>query len=121
MTAGVAAYHSGAGIIGELLVGFAAEAVALVALQVAFGAVKSPVLRSAIAIFFATPAAIAGYQASLVLAHIGVPSATWRVVFAVVGSGMRTESQANRTAWEQNFGMGRRLNFGMKATSHPAE
>lgn len=39
-----------------------------------------------IAILFAAPAAIAGYHATLTLAHIGVPSASWREVFAVVGA-----------------------------------
>ena len=43
MTAGLAAYHSGAGVLGALVVGFAAGAVTLVAGQAAFAAVKSPV------------------------------------------------------------------------------
>jgi hypothetical protein len=85
MMAGLAAYHSGAGL-GALVVGFAAGAVTLVAGQAAFAAVKSPVLRVVIAILFAAPAAIAGYHATLALAHIGVPSASWREVFAIVGA-----------------------------------
>jgi hypothetical protein len=86
VTAGLAAYHSGAGVIGGLVVGFAAGAVTLVAAQAAFAVVKSPVPHVAIAILFAAPAAIAGYHATLALAHIGVPSASWREVFAVVGA-----------------------------------
>ena len=43
-------------------------------------------LRVVIAILFATPAAIAGYHATLALAQIGVPSASWREVFAIVGA-----------------------------------
>jgi len=86
MTTGLAAYHSGAGVIGALVVGFAAGAVTLVAGQAAFAVVKSPVLRVAIAILFAAPAAIAGYHATLAFAHIGVPSASWREAFAVVGA-----------------------------------
>ena len=86
MTAGLAAYHSGAGVLGALVVGFAAGAVTLVAGQTAFAAVKSPVLRVVIAILFAAPAAIAGYHATLALANIGVPSASWREVFAIVGA-----------------------------------
>ncbi len=86
MTAGLAAYHSGAGVLGALVVGFVAGAVTLVAGQAAFAAVKSPVLHVVIAILFAAPAAIAGYHATLALAHIGVPSASWREVFAVVGA-----------------------------------
>ena len=58
----------------------------LVAGQASFAAVKSPVLRVVIAILFAAPAAIAGYHATLALAHIGVPSASWQEVFAIVGA-----------------------------------
>lgn len=85
MMAGLAAYHGGAGL-GALVVGFAAGAVTLVAGQAAFATVKSPVLRVVTAILFAAPAAIAGYHATLALAYIGVPSASWREVFAIVGA-----------------------------------
>ena len=85
ITAGLAAYHSGAAL-RRLVVGFAAGAVTLVAGQAAFAAVKSPVLRVVIAILFAAPAAIAGYHATLTLAHIGVPSAGWREAFAIFGA-----------------------------------
>ena len=86
MTAGLAAYHSGTGVPGALVVGFAAGAVTLVAGQAAFAAVKSPVLRVVIAILFAAPAAIAGYHATLTLAQIGVPSTAWREAFAIFGA-----------------------------------
>ena len=86
MTAGLAAYDSGAGIIGALVVGFVAGAVTLVTGQAAFAAVKSPVPRAAIALFFAAPAAIAGYHSTAALARIGVPSASWRETFAIVGA-----------------------------------
>ena len=86
MTVGLAAYHSGAGVIGALVVGFAAGAVTLVAGQFAFAVVRTPILRGAIALAFAAPAAIAGYHATLALAHIGVPSASWREAFAIVGA-----------------------------------
>jgi hypothetical protein len=86
MTVGLAAYHSGAGVIGSILVGFAAGAVTLVAGQFAFAVVRLPVLRGAIIILFAAPAATAGYHASLAFAQIGVPSATWREAFAIVGA-----------------------------------
>ena len=42
--------------------------------------------RRAIALLFAAPAAVAGYHATLGVAHIGVPSEAWREVFAVVGA-----------------------------------
>jgi hypothetical protein len=86
MTAGLASYYSGAGIIGALVVGFVAGAVTLVAGRAAFAAVKLPVLRAAIAILFAAPAAVAGYHATLTLAQIGVPSTAWREAFAIFGA-----------------------------------
>jgi hypothetical protein len=86
MTAGLAAYHSGAGLVGALFVGFAGGAVTLVAAQAAFALVKSPVLRGAIALVFATPAVIAGYHAVLGLSQIGVPSLIWRELFAWIGA-----------------------------------
>jgi len=86
MTAGLAAYHSGAGVIGSLVVGFAAGAVTLVAGQFVIGIVRSPVLRGAIIILFAAPSAVAGFHATLALAQIGVPSASWREAFAIIGA-----------------------------------
>ena len=86
MTVGLAAYHSGAGVIGALVVGFAAGAATLVAGQFAFAVVRLLVLRGAIAILFATPAVVAGYHATLALAQIGVPSASWREAFAIIGA-----------------------------------
>ena len=86
MAVGLAAYNSGAGVIGALAVGFAAGAATHAAGQFVFAVVRSPVLRGAIAILFAAPAAIAGYHATLALAQIGVPSATWRETFAIVGA-----------------------------------
>jgi hypothetical protein len=86
MTVGLAAYHSGAGVIGSPVVGFAAGAVTLVAGQFAIAVVRLPVLRGAIAILFAAPSAIAGYHATLALGQIGVPSASWREAFALIGA-----------------------------------
>lgn len=86
VTAAIAAFHTGAGVIGAIPVGFVASAVTLVVGQVAFAGVSSPLLRAVIALLFAAPAAIAGYHATLGLARIGVPSAIWQEVFAFVGA-----------------------------------
>ncbi|MEI9986081.1 MAG: hypothetical protein WDN69_24630 [Aliidongia sp.] len=48
--------------------------------------ISSPLIRAAIALLYAVPATIAGYHATLGLAHIGVPSEAWREVFAVIGA-----------------------------------
>ena len=86
LTAGLAAFHSGSGVIGALVVGVLAGGATLAIGQIAFATVRTPLIRAAIALLFAVPAAIAGYHATLGLAHIGVPSEGWREAFAVVGA-----------------------------------
>ena len=86
LTAGMAAFHGGAGVIGALLVGIVAGALTLGVGQIAFAVVRPLPLRAAIAAAFAIPAAIAGYHAILGLSQIGVPSLAWREVFAWVGA-----------------------------------
>ena len=86
VTAAIAAFRTGAGVVGAIPVGFVAASVTFVVGQVAFAAVRSPLLRAAIALLFAGPAAIAGYHATLGLAQLGVPSAIWQEVFAIVGT-----------------------------------
>jgi len=86
LTAGMAAFHGGAGVIGALLVGVVAGALTLGVGQIAFAVVRPLPLRAAIAAAFAIPAAIAGYHAVLGLSQIGVPSLIWREVFAWIGA-----------------------------------
>ncbi len=86
VTAGVAAYDSGAGEIGAFLVGLIAGALTLAASQIAVAAFRSPVIRTAIALVFAAPAAMAGYHAALGLAQLGVPAEPWQRAFALVGA-----------------------------------
>jgi intracellular septation protein A len=86
LTVGMAAFHSGAGVLGALLVGVVTGAVTLAVGQIAFAAVRPPVVRAVIAAAFAIPAEIAGYHAVLGLSQIGVPSLVWREVFAWIGA-----------------------------------
>ena len=85
MTAGLAAYHNGAGVLG-LLVGFAAGAITLVIGRAIFAAFASPLVRGLVALVFAAPASVAGYHATLALARIGVPAEGWQEAFAFVGA-----------------------------------
>ncbi|MGA9488042.1 MAG: hypothetical protein WBV25_13375 [Methylocella sp.] len=48
--------------------------------------VRTPLIRAAIGLLYAVPATIAGYHATLGLAHIGVPSEAWREAFAFVSA-----------------------------------
>ena len=86
LTAGMAAFHSGGGVIGALLVGIVVGALTLGIGQISFAVVRPLVLRATIAAAFALPAAIAGYHAVLGLSQIGVPSLVWREVFAWIGA-----------------------------------
>jgi hypothetical protein len=86
LTAGIAAFHGGAGVIGALLVGIVTGALTLGVGQIAFAVVRPLPLRAAIAAAFAIPAAIAGYHVVLGLSQIGVPSLIWREVFAWIAA-----------------------------------
>ena len=47
---------------------------------------RSPLIRAAIALLFAVPAAVAGYHAALGLAHIAIPVEGWREAMAAAGA-----------------------------------
>ena len=86
LSAGLAAYHSGSGPIGAIIVGVVAGAITLVLGQVAFATVRSPLIRGTVALLFAAPAALAGYYAALGLAHVAIPGEGWRDAMAVAGA-----------------------------------
>jgi hypothetical protein len=86
LSAGLAAYHSGSGPIGAIVVGVIAGAVTLLLGQVAFATVRSPLVRATVALVFAAPAALAGYHAALGLAHLAIPTEGWRNAMAVAGA-----------------------------------
>jgi len=86
LTAGMAAFHSGAGALGGLACGIAAAALTFVLGRVTFATVRYSILRVLIAAAFAIPAAIAGYHAVFGLSQIGIPSLIWREVFAWIGA-----------------------------------
>ena len=86
VTAGLAAYHAGSGPIGAIIVGAIASSVTLLVGQIAFTTLRSPLIRIALALLFAVPAAMAGYHAALGLAYIAIPADGWRDAMAVVGA-----------------------------------
>jgi hypothetical protein len=94
MTAAVAAYHSGWGSIGAVIVAVLAGGATLAIGQIVFATVRTPLIRTVIALVYAVPAAIAGYHATAGLAHIGVPSEGWCETFAVLGA-----ARVGGTAW----------------------
>ncbi len=86
LAAGLAAYHSGAGVAGAIIVAIIAGGVTLTIGQIAFATVRSPLIRAAIGLIYAVPAAIAGYNGALGFGQMGIPSEGWRVAFAVIGA-----------------------------------
>jgi hypothetical protein len=91
---GLFAYHTGAGPIGGAAIAMAAGATTLIAGQFAFARSRSTILRTMIAAAFALPAAVAGYHLVLGISTIGMPSDTWRHVFAMIGAAV-----VGSTAW----------------------
>ena len=86
LSAGFAAYSSGSGEIGAVLVGVIAASATFVAAHIAVAAFRSPLVRTAIVMLFAVPAAVAGYHAVLGLARFAVPAELWQQTFALIGA-----------------------------------
>jgi succinate dehydrogenase/fumarate reductase cytochrome b subunit len=85
-TVGLAIYHSGSGPIAAIIVGAITSGITLIAGQIAFTTLRSPLIRAAIALLFAVPAAVAGYHGALGLAHIGIPAESWKQAIAMAGA-----------------------------------
>jgi hypothetical protein len=85
-TAALAAFHGGSGVVAALAIGVLAGGATLAIGQIAFAMAPTPRIRAVIALFYAAPATIAGYHATLGLALVAVPSEGWREAFAVVGA-----------------------------------
>jgi len=86
VTAGLFAYHTGAGPFGTISIGLIAGAATLVIGQFIFATIRSPLPRALMLTAFALPAAVAGYHLALGLSAIGMASDPWRHVFAVTGA-----------------------------------
>jgi hypothetical protein len=86
VTVGLAAYHSGSGTVAAIIVGAVAGGVVLVLGQVAFTTLRSSLMRAALALLFAVPAALAGYHAARGLAQLFVPAEAWRDAIGLAGA-----------------------------------
>ena len=86
LTAGVAAFHSNAGLIGAVVVGFLAGCGLLVFGQMIFATVRTLWIRLLIGLIYAAPATVAGYQLCFQLVGIGIPGGAWQQVFAAAGA-----------------------------------
>jgi hypothetical protein len=86
MAATIYTYQTGAGPLAAIVVGFGVGGFALVLGQYAFSVARSPIVRLLIRLLFAVPAARAGYDVTLALAHFGIPQEWWRESFAMLGA-----------------------------------
>jgi hypothetical protein len=86
MTAGIYIYQTGAGPLGAIVVGFVLGGVTLVLGRYVISVARSPIVHLVIGLLFAVPAGYAGYDVTLALAHVGVPSEWWRESFAMFGA-----------------------------------
>jgi hypothetical protein len=80
------AHQAGTGPLGTIALGLVAGAFAVVLGQLVFSTVRAPILRIAIALIFAAPAALAGYHATYGLSGLTTSSDLVREVFAVIGA-----------------------------------
>lgn len=76
VTASMAAFHSGAGVIGAILIAAFVGGATLVIGQIVFATVRSPAIRATVALVYGIPRTIVGYSASHGLAELSMPSAT---------------------------------------------
>ncbi|WP_413991202.1 hypothetical protein ACMDCR_03560 [Labrys okinawensis] len=86
LTIGIWAFHSGAGVLGGILVGLAAGGATFGLGQLALAFVPWTWLRLLIILAYVAPATVAGYSATYGLAHMAMPSPTWQTIFAIIGA-----------------------------------
>ena len=79
------AYATGSGFIGAGLVGIVAGVVVFCGLVFLFAVLRHPFQRLIVALIFAGPAAVAGYELVYGIMRESVPSEIWRQLFCVIG------------------------------------
>jgi hypothetical protein len=86
LTVGIWAFHTGAGMLGAILVGLVAGGVTFGIGQLALAFVPWTWLRLLIILLYVTPATVAGYSATHGIAQMAMPSSTWQMTFSVIGA-----------------------------------
>lgn len=84
--AGIWAYHTGAGALGAIAVGFVAAGATFGIGQLLLAFVPWTWARLLIVALYAAPAAVAGYGVTHGIAQMAMPSPTWQTIFAVIGA-----------------------------------
>lgn len=86
MMAGIYANQAGMGPFGAIATGLLAGSCTLAVGRYAFFVARAPVVRLVIGLLFAIPAVRAGYEATLGLAYLGIPSPWWQEAIAIFGA-----------------------------------
>jgi hypothetical protein len=82
------AYATAAGWLGAGLAGLVAGAASFGVLTFLFAVLRVPILRIALALIFAVPAAVAGYALVHGVTAEAVPSPIWRQIFCLAGGAL---------------------------------
>lgn len=85
LSTGTWAYHSGAGLLGSLLVGLLAAALSLGLGQFGLALLRPTWAKLLLALAFVVPAALAGYHATHGIVQHTMPSIVWQQIFSVIG------------------------------------
>lgn len=86
LTVGMWAFHTGAGALGGIIVGVVTGGAIFGVGQIAMAFLPSAWLRLLIILLFVAPATVAGYTATHGIAQIVMPSATWQMIFSMIGA-----------------------------------
>jgi hypothetical protein len=80
------AFHTGAGVLGGIIVGLVAGGATFGLGQLALAFAPWTWLRLLIILVYVAPATVAGYGATHGIAQLAMPSAIWQAIFSVIGA-----------------------------------
>lgn len=86
VSAGVWAYHTGAGWLGAVVIGVVGGGLTLGVGQLLLLTVRPMWVKLAVALIFVAPAVIAGFHAVHGIVKHTMPSEAWQVVFSIIGA-----------------------------------
>lgn len=86
VTSGMWAFNSGASWFGAIIVGALVAGLSFGIGQLLLGTVRPLWAKSAIALVFVAPAAVAGYHATHGIAKHLIPSDAWQIAFSIFGA-----------------------------------
>lgn len=92
------AYGTGAGWLGAGIVGLVAGVASFGILTFLFAILRALIVRIALALIFAVPAAVAGYALVHGVTGEAVPSPAWRQIFCLAGGALVGAAAAMRLA-----------------------